>query len=359
MKIAVYGASGYTGRLVAAELRRRGIEAVLSGRDAGRLRETAYGLGGAEVRPAGAEDPHALTTVFRGCDAVINCASPFTAFGLGVVGAAVAAGCHYVDTSAEQEFLAGVFERFAGEAQRAGVAVVPAIGYDILPGDFVAHLAGTAIEPVEELVVAYDLNNFGMTRGTLRSAYEMLNGTQLGYTDGVWNRSPRPARRTAVRFPGETDEAPVMAWPGCEVVTVPRHVQTRNVEVVINAAAATPEFSQLLQAPPETAARVIDALPEGPAEHERTAATFTVLAEAVSADGRLARALIRGYDVYGSTAVMAVEGARRLVAGGDRTGVLSPAQAFDIADFLKFLSAHGFSYETQVAASRDSITAQA
>ncbi|GAB3842232.1 saccharopine dehydrogenase family protein [Dactylosporangium cerinum] len=350
MRIAVYGASGYTGRLVAAELRRRGIEVVLSGRDAGRLRETADGVGGAEVRPAGADDPAALAAAFRDCDAVINCAGPFTTLGLGVVGAAVAAGCHYVDTSAEQEFLADVFERFADKAQQAGVAVVPATGYDILPGDFAAHLAGAAVEPVEELVVAYDLNNFGMTRGTLRSAYDMLHGTQLGYADGGWNRTPRPPRRAAMRFPGGDVESPVMAWPGCEVVTVPRHVRTRNVEVVINAAAATPEFAQLLQAPPEAAARVIDALPEGPAEHERPAAAFTVLAEAVGADGRLGRAVIRGRDVYGSTAVIAVEGARRLVAGADRTGVLSPAQAFDIADFLRFLSTHGFSYETQVAA---------
>ncbi|MFI5897008.1 saccharopine dehydrogenase NADP-binding domain-containing protein [Actinoplanes sp. NPDC051513] len=114
MKIAVYGASEYTGRLVAAELRRRGFDIVLSGRSAERLRQAAASLGltGTNVRAADAADPDALAAAFEGCAAVINCAGPFTAFGHTVVRAAIAAGCHYVDTSAEQEFVQSLFETF-------------------------------------------------------------------------------------------------------------------------------------------------------------------------------------------------------------------------------------------------------
>ena len=43
MRIALNGASGYTGRLAAAELARRGIDAVLVGRDPGRLAVAAAG----------------------------------------------------------------------------------------------------------------------------------------------------------------------------------------------------------------------------------------------------------------------------------------------------------------------------
>ena len=137
-KIAVYGATGYTGRLVAAELERRGFDVVLSGRDAERLRELAADVfPRAEIRPAAVDGRGALAAAFRGCDAVINCAGPFTPLGPPVVRAAIAAGCHYVDTAAEQAHIRNVFDTFSPDARRAGVTVIP-------PAAFVSRgVAGT------------------------------------------------------------------------------------------------------------------------------------------------------------------------------------------------------------------------
>ncbi len=104
MKIAVYGASGYQAKLVLAELSRRDIDAVLVGRNAGRLREAAASAGIADVerQVADVDDHDTLVAAFRACDSVINCAGPFTPSGRRVVRAAIAAGCHYVDTAGEQ-----------------------------------------------------------------------------------------------------------------------------------------------------------------------------------------------------------------------------------------------------------------
>jgi uncharacterized protein YbjT (DUF2867 family) len=79
-KIAVYGASGYTGRLVVAELARRDIPVVLAGRSIQRLRAAAEGAGvpDAELRLAPLDDPAALAHAFRDSAAVINAAGPFT-----------------------------------------------------------------------------------------------------------------------------------------------------------------------------------------------------------------------------------------------------------------------------------------
>lgn len=59
MTVAVYGASGFTAKLVVGELRRRNIDPMLVGRDAGRLRDTAEraGLPADAVRTAGLDDP--------------------------------------------------------------------------------------------------------------------------------------------------------------------------------------------------------------------------------------------------------------------------------------------------------------
>src|SRR4051794_10100010 len=92
--VLVYGAYGHTGRFVVAELRKRGFEPVLSGRDAARL------PGG---RPASVDDPASLDRALDGVAAVINCAGPFAATARPVAEAAIRAGVPCVDVAAEIE----------------------------------------------------------------------------------------------------------------------------------------------------------------------------------------------------------------------------------------------------------------
>jgi short subunit dehydrogenase-like uncharacterized protein len=95
---------------------------------------------------------------------------------------------------------------------------------------------------------------------------------------------------------------------------------------------------------------VIDRLPEGPSEQARQASAFTIVAEAHGARGDVGRGVVEGNDVYGITAVMAVEIARRMALPSfDRSGVLAPAQAVDPEDFLGFLGEHGISYRVEPA----------
>jgi short subunit dehydrogenase-like uncharacterized protein len=63
--------------------------------------------------------------------------------------------------------------------------------------------------------------------------------------------------------------------------------------------------------------------------------------DALGRDGRSARGVVSGPDTYGTTAVVAVEAARRLAPDGAKPGVLAPAQAFDPTDFLNHLAPHG------------------
>jgi short subunit dehydrogenase-like uncharacterized protein len=324
MKIAVYGASGFTGRLVVAELAHRGIGAVLVGRDAERLRRVAD----AEVRQAPLEHA-ALVRAFRGCAAVINCAGPFGLLGEPVLRAADAASCHYVDIAGEQTYLARLFE-----GPGPDVSAVPGVNDDGLPSDLLAHLVAGRVGSVRELVIGLDLVRGGgaPSRGTLRSALANLDtftAGGLGYADGRWDPDI-PARRTTMAFLGAA--VPVVKFPLPAVVTVPHHVAAGRVEgvtrpeLVAGFAVVTPEL--------------VERLPEGPAESHRRAGRWIIAVEAVGDDGR-ARGVVHGTDTYGTTAVTAVEAARRLVADGAAPGLLAPAQAFDAADFLAFLETRG------------------
>jgi len=358
--IAVYGATGYTGTLVVRELQRRGLEHVLAGRNAEKLRALAATLGtDARIHAAACDDVPALRRMLEGCASLINCAGPFSRYGEPVVRAAIESGTHYVDTTGEQTFMHRVFERFDEPARSAGVAVVPGMGFDYVPGDLIAHLAAQGHEPLEELVIAYAVAGFGATRGTLRSALEMLKGGDLAYADGAWRPAGGGPRRARFTFPEPIGRQPVAKYPSGEIITVPRHVRTRAVTSLITSGAFAPHpalasvvpltlpaLALALRTPARRALSVaIGRLPEGPDEATRRDARFTIVALARGEDGTAGRGIVRGSDVYGLTAVTAVHGAELLAGGVERPGVLSPASAFDPIAFLNFLGDHGVSYE--------------
>lgn len=370
LRIAVHGASGFTGRLTVAEVRRRGFTPVLVGRDESRLRKAAVeaGVQGAEVRVAGLDSVEALAEAFRDCAVVVNCAGPFTELGEPVIRASIAAGVHYVDTTGEQQYLKRVLDGFHEDAVRAGVSVVPAMADDGGPGDLIAALVAervgssasgspvagssasepsvvgsSASEPaaygpsVSEVLVA-DLRGPGAaSRGTARSMVAVFGQGALAYTDGVWHPADESAGPASITVPGESGEVPVSGFALPGVVTVPRHVRARRVRSVIRAEVAA-MFAALT---PE----VVDSVPETPDEAARMASRWLMLAEAAGTDGSRARGWVTGFDGYGMTAVIAVEGARRLVADGAPAGTLTPAQAFDPAGFLDHLTTHGVTWK--------------
>src|SRR5215212_1389362 len=182
--IAVYGATGFTGRLVAAELRRRGAQFVLAGRNPAKLEILAEDLdGGVDTRAVRLEDQAKLRELLEPCAAVISCAGPFRIHGEPVLAAAVESGTHYLDTTGEQPFMRTVFERYGDAAERAGVALVTAMGFDYVPGDMIAALtAGSG--PVDEVALAYWVKGFGPTRGTALSALGMMGGGDVEWRAG-------------------------------------------------------------------------------------------------------------------------------------------------------------------------------
>jgi short subunit dehydrogenase-like uncharacterized protein len=351
MRIAVHGASGFTGGLTVAELCRRGIEPVLVGRDAERLRKAAAGAGaaGAEVRVAGLDDPDGLAAAFGGCAAVVNCAGPFTLLGEPVVRAALAAGVHYVDTTGERGYAEHILGTYGEAAARAGVTVVPAMADDGGPGDLIAHLTAARLTSVDELTIA-DLRRPGaVSRGTARSmaAITASGGTALGEGPdaggalGSGGGAPEPG--LSLQAPGEEGLVAVSGFDLPGLATIPRHVRARRVRAVIRSEVAglfgalTPEM--------------VETVPETPDPAARAAARWLMLAEAADGAGNRARGWVTGLDGYRLTAVIAVEGARRLAGGTARAGALAPAQAFDPADFLDHLAPEGVTWQVTGPAS--------
>src|SRR5215217_2924591 len=137
-RIVVFGATGYTGRLVAERLTARDALPVLAGRDETRLAELAERLGGLETVKADALRRNSVFAAVEPGDVLVSTVGPFAKWGDAAVRAAIAAsGSTYIDTTGEPVFIRRVFEELGGPAERAGVALMPAMGFDFVPGSLV------------------------------------------------------------------------------------------------------------------------------------------------------------------------------------------------------------------------------
>jgi short subunit dehydrogenase-like uncharacterized protein len=357
--IAVYGATGFTGQLIARELRRLGTELLIAGRDRGKLEALSEELGGVPFQAVPLDDPAGLRTMLEPCAAVVACAGPFSLYGEPVVAAAVDSGTHYLDTTGEQGFMRLVFERYGERADQRGVALVPGMGFDYLPGDLIAALTADGMGALEEIVVAYCVHGFAPTHGTALSGLEIMRGGDVVWSNGDWRPAPRSADGGRWRFPDPIGEQRMLRYPAGEQVTVPRHVETARVRTLLNgmvvpprlmpvAAATSPLLGLAMRTPLRRAlGALIRRLPAAPGEADRKKARFTISCEARSSSGAR-RGTVRGGDVYGLTAVSLAHGALLCAdAAYDRRGALAPAQAFDPSSFFAALAGFGVSIEVE------------
>jgi short subunit dehydrogenase-like uncharacterized protein len=350
--IAVYGATGYTGQLVVGELAKAGAELIVSGRNRPKLDELAGGLDGEiGVRTATLDDPRSLRELLADCSVVIDCAGPFVLHGEPVLRAAVETSTHYLDTTGEQPYIRLAFERYGPGAAEAGVAVIPAMGFDYVPGDMLASLTAEGMGEVDEVSLHYNWHGFKPSQGTALSTLEILRGGDLEWSNLGWRKASGGAGRGAHEFPAPVGRRQMMRYPAGEQITVPRHVQTRNVRTAINAgdfssdllgrlfgAAVTP-LGLAMRVKPIRAAigTAISRLPEGPTPEQREKMRWMIACE-VRRGEQIRTGVISGKDVYGITAALISRGATMAANDGfNRSGALAPSQAFDPKSFLSDL----------------------
>ena len=350
--IAVYGATGYTGRLVTAELAAAGADLVISGRNRRKLDALAAATeGDIAVQEATLEDPSTLRALLADCAVVVDCAGPFVRYGEPVLATAVETRTHYLDTTGEQPYIKLAFERYGPGASDAEIAVIPAMGFDYAPGDMIASLTAEGMDELDELSVHYSWQGFTPSHGTARSAVEIISGHAIEWRDGTWARAGGGIGAGTFDFPEPVGRQRMIRYPAGEQITVPRHIRTGNVRTTMNASAFGNGRLAAIAAPlarpaglvmrtplKRLADAVISRLPEGPTPAQRERMRWIVVCEAKRGEVQR-RGVISGKDVYGLTAASIRQAA--VIAAGqgfDARGALAPSQAFDPKDFLAALA---------------------
>lgn len=333
----LYGAYGYTGRLIADEAVARGERPVLAGRREGPLREVAERLD-LPWRAFGLDDPEPLDRGLEGIDAVLLAAGPFASTSRPVVDACLRNRVHYLDVTGEIAVFESIFTRDA-EARERGVVLLPGAGFDVVPTDCLAAALAEALPGASRLDLAFASLGGGPSPGTAKTMVEGLGHGGAVRQSGRIRRVPLAWKRAEIPFADRPRTAMTIPWG--DVSTAYRSTGIPNVvtwmavpdRIARAARLARPAAGLLRFGPLRRVARSLaERLASGPDEEQRRESRSQVWGQARHADGRSVQGTAQTPGGYALTATAAVASVVR-VAAGIPAGARTPSLAFG-AGFL-------------------------
>lgn len=350
-RIVVFGATGYTGRLVSEALVEREQEPVLAGRDAGRLRSLAGELGGLETAVAEAARPESVAALVERGDVLVSTVGPFARWGGPALDAAIGAGAHYIDSTGEPSFIRRVFEREGPRAEQAGCGLLTAMGYDWVPGNLAGALA---LRDAGDTAVAVRIGYFfrgrgvaseGSSGGTRASAMGVFLDPQYRRHAGGIVDERSSSRVHSFEVGGRS--RPAVASGSSEAFALPRiHSGLRDVDVYVGwfggatktMAFASRGMSALLRVPGAKSAaragvaRFVKGSTGGPSPEYRERTGSEIVAEALGPAGEvLAGVRVTGVNAYTFTGAMIAWAAEQAAVGGlQGSGALGPVDGFGL-----------------------------
>ncbi len=337
----IYGATGYTGRLIAAEAVRRGQRPVLGGRNEAALAALAaeHGLTTAAFP---LDDPGEVRRALAGLRLVLHCAGPFVRTSASMVSACLDLGIHYLDITGE----IAVFERVLAMTERAraaGTVLLPGVGFDVVPTDCLAATLATALPEGTHLDLAFATDRGGWSAGTVKTMIESLPALGAVRRDGRVVTVPAGYATLDVPFADRTRRCVTIPWG--DVATAYHTTGIPNIRTFAPLPARLVRLLKIIRPllplaglrPVKSALqRRVERRVSGPDERTRASARAHLWGRVTAANGAEGTARAETPEGYTLTALAAVECVQRVLDGRLESGAWTPARAFG-AGFLATL----------------------
>lgn len=357
--IIVYGATGYTGRLVAEYLTRKsGLKWAMAGRSAGKLTEVRDLIGAPADTPfviADAADPASLDAMTKRTKVVLTTVGPYQLYGNELVAACVANGTDYTDLCGEPAWMRQKIDQHDAAAKASGSRIVFSAGFDSIPFDL-------GVLMLQKHCIA----TFGAPAPRVKGRVRAMKGTFSGGTAASLKATMAAAAKDpaviayltnpfslAGGFEGPAQpagnkpeyDAALDSW-ATSFVMAP--INTKNVHrtnaLLGHAFGTNFVYDEMMLTGPgeqgEAMAKHVASTPmmggaddpkpgEGPSKEERETGFYDVLFVAEYPDGRTARLSVKGDKDpgYGSTSKMISETAIALCETSGAGGVTTPGAA--------------------------------
>jgi short subunit dehydrogenase-like uncharacterized protein len=335
-RLLIYGASGYTGRLILREALALGLRPILGGRTRNSIHELAQ-IDGLSCRLARVDDAAAVSAMLRGVDVLLNAAGPFRATAEPLARGCLEQGVHYIDIAGEFS----VIECLANlhmHAYERGVMLMPGAGFDVVPSDCMAAWVAKRLPGAQTLSIGLSGLN-AISRGSAETVFVQYGelvmvrrgGRLVRVTPGTlvkdFDFGAGPKRASAITW---ADISSAYYTTGIPNITV-YYESTPLVQFGLN----LNRYGQwLLETPGWEAWRRagVRMLPEGPTTEERARGRAAVVVEATDAHQRRVALRLSTPEVYSFTAATSVAIADRVLAGEHKAGFQTPSRVYG-ADF--------------------------
>jgi short subunit dehydrogenase-like uncharacterized protein len=332
MKLLIYGANGYTGRLILDEALGKGIKPTIAGRNKQEIELLAKEKK-VEFAVFSMDEKDTLNKVLKLHDVVIHCAGPFVHTANAMANACIETKTHYLDITGELQ----VFEQLHAlndKAIEAGVMLMPGAGFDVVPSDCLAAHLKSQLPNATDLTLAFTSTGGGLSRGTAKTMVEKSHEGQWIRKSGKVVSKPIGSSVTKVDFGEFQQDAVGISWgdiatayystgiPNIEVFTGSNKSQINKLKWMGRLA-----FLLRFQGVKKFLKKQIDKKPAGPSLKSREKGKMYLWGKAVANDKQVEARLVtpNGYTL---TAMSAVLIASKIHNGDFKVGYQTPSMAY-------------------------------
>ncbi|MCB1049082.1 MAG: saccharopine dehydrogenase NADP-binding domain-containing protein, partial [Acidobacteria bacterium] len=224
----IYGATGYSGQLIAEEARSCGLKPILAGRSLDKLEPLGQQMG-CEVRAFSLNDPEALKKGMAGVELVIHAAGPFSQTAEPMLRACLAQGCHYFDITGEMDIFEWAHRPdISAQASAQKMVVCPGVGFDVVPTDCVALSLKGAMPDATHLCLGF-ASKGKLSPGTAKT---MLEGASKG-TRNRRNGKIQPCALQTPTIDFGAGPLPAMSLAWGDISTAYHSTGIPNIDVFI------------------------------------------------------------------------------------------------------------------------------
>jgi short subunit dehydrogenase-like uncharacterized protein len=339
-RVLIYGANGYTGRLIARLAVERGLKPTLAGRNHQAIAQLAAALGCPAIS-FGLHQNARVAEHLQGFAAVMHCAGPFSQTARVMMEACIAAGADYLDITGEIDVILLAAE-LSSRAKHAGVSLLPAVGFDVVPSDCLAAMLAERLPTARVLQLAFS-GGGGLSPGTAKTMFESLPYGGRVRIEGKIRDVPAAYKTMEIPFRSGKRFGMTIPWgdvasayystgiPNIEVYTAvsPKQVaRIRRMRFLLPLMGFRPVqwFGK----------RRIEKNVKGPSDAVRLREGSSLWGRVSDDQGTAVSATLETLSGYELTAQTAVASLERVLAGGIGKGYLPASQAFGKQFILSF-----------------------
>lgn len=359
-RVVLYGASGFSGRLIAEFLREYNVPFVAAGRNQKKIQEVLSRVPGIETADYEIAQVHGtvdeLTKLFTGAKVVCNTVGPLIYYGPPVIEACLNAGCHYIDISGEQVWVRQVAENWGPKFAEKGLLVAPATAYMSSVSDIAVRLCleTGGIDTLEILSMFLGMPTFGSTQ----TIFASIPREACYLERNEYKAWPR-AKAYEVVAPGCIQTQLALPWGGFpHPVWFKNHPQIANVrtlgglldrQIMETVAATERHFEEKIRPLPKPEqerqlAEMANSVQAGTPPRENTRVHRSIDVVLARGSMNFVECTMYGTCAYRTTGLVQAFAARHLTYAPPRkVGFASPCEAFGHRELLQALENFGLS----------------